>query len=157
MTDRLTPQQRHECMSRIRNRNTTPELIVRRLVHSLGYRYRLHGRALPGHPDLVFTRSKKVIFVHGCFWHRHDCSLGAPIPASNLKYWRLKFRRNVQRDVENQRELARIGWRCLVIWQCELTLPGRVANRVRRFLGSRASSPPGRGTKPVRNRALSRN
>lgn len=119
MVDHLTPQLRSLVMSRIRGRDTSPELAVRRLTHSLGYRFRLHKKGLPGTPDLVFASRRKVIFVHGCFWHRHAGCKRASLPTSRIEYWAEKFRRNVERDAEAERALRYLGWDVLVIWQCE--------------------------------------
>jgi DNA mismatch endonuclease (patch repair protein) len=117
----------------IRSRDTKPEMIVRRLVHGMGYRYRLHGE-LPGHPDLVFSARRKVIFVHGCFWHLHrGCRNNRP-PKSRLDYWRPKLERNAERDSQAQERLRRTGWRCLTIWECELGDRGKLSRRLRRFL-----------------------
>src|SRR5262245_31323677 len=105
-----------------KKRNTRPELIVRRLLHSLGYRYRLHARDLPGIPDIVFRTRQKAIFVHGCFWHQHQdprCPLRTH-PTTNTYYWKPKLRRNRQRDRKNEREIIELGWRSLTIWECEL-------------------------------------
>ncbi len=106
-------------MSRVRAKDTRPEMIVRRLVHSLGYRYRLHRGDLPGRPDLVFPKRKAIIFVHGCFWHRHARCRKATTPATNRDYWLPKFRQNKLRDNRKQRELERLGWRVVVVWECE--------------------------------------
>lgn len=132
--DPLTPEQRSRCMSRIRSTGTTPEIIVRRLVHGLGYRYRLHARELPGRPDLVFRRRRKVIFIHGCFWHRHACKRGELTPATNTKYWKPKFIRNIQRDLANQTALRMNDWDVLVIWECELQSSDRLAQKIEKFL-----------------------
>ncbi len=118
--DTLSPIERSKRMSLIRNRDTMPELVVRRLVHRLGFRYRLHRSDLPGKPDLVFSKRRKVVFVHGCFWHRHpDCSL-ARLPKSRLGFWVPKLEKNRERDERNQAELQRTGWEILVVWECEL-------------------------------------
>jgi len=117
--DVLNKEQRSELMGRVRGKNTQPELLVRRLVHSLGYRYRLHRSDLPGRPDLVFARKRLVIFVHGCFWHRHARCRKATTPASNREYWQSKFRQNRTRDKRNQRDLEKLGWRVVVVWECE--------------------------------------
>jgi len=122
MVDIVSTRRRSEIMSRIRAKDTKPEMTVRRLVHSMGYRYRLHRSDLPGKPDLTFARLKKVIFVHGCFWHQHsdpNCKL-ASIPKSNQHYWLPKLRKNAQRDKEVGLQLAEAGWSVLVIWECEL-------------------------------------
>lgn len=125
-------------MSRVRSHGTRPEMRVRRLVHRLGYRYRLHGKGLPGRPDLVFANRRRVIFVHGCFWHRHpECRL-ARIPKSRVQFWRTKLDRNRERDLANQRELHGLGWDFLIIWECEIHDLELVRKRVVCFLeGSR--------------------
>ena len=123
-------------MSRVRGRDTAPEEVIRRLVTSLGYRYRLHGRKLPGRPDLVFARRRRVIFVHGCFWHRHGssrCRL-ARLPKSRLEFWRPKLEGNRQRDRRNLSALRRAGWRVLVIWECQLRDAAVLTRRIRTFL-----------------------
>lgn len=109
-----------ERMARIRKFNTRPEMAVRRLAHSLGYRFRLHVRGLPGTPDLVFPSLRKVIFVHGCFWHRHDCRDGRKLPSAKHDYWIPKFARNVQRDASVRQQLRAQGWDVLVVWECQL-------------------------------------
>ena len=119
MTDHVSKEKRSEIMKKIRGKDTTPELIVRKLVYSLGYRYRLHGRKLPGKPDLVFSGRKKVIFVHGCFWHYHNCKKGKP-PKSNVDYWLPKLKENSRRDTRNQKLITASGWEFLVIWQCQI-------------------------------------
>jgi DNA mismatch endonuclease (patch repair protein) len=106
-------------MARVRKKDSKPELVVRRLAHGLGYRFRLHRADLPGTPDLVFPRLQKVIFVHGCFWHRHHCALAGNVPAKRQEYWLPKLRRNVERDAEAQRKLSELGWEILTIWECE--------------------------------------
>jgi len=132
--DTLTRAQRSEIMSRVRSRNSRPEMAVRHLVFSLGYRYRLHSRKLPGCPDLVFSGRRKVIFVHGCFWHRHTGCALARMPKSRLDFWRPKLNANKKRDTINARKLARQGWRVLTIWECELSNIERLQSIVRRFL-----------------------
>lgn len=119
--DSLTPEQRSERMGRIKGRDTGTELTVRRLLHRLGYRYRLHARDLPGRPDIVFRSRKLAIFVHGCFWHRHpdpQCKL-ARLPKSHLEFWLPKLEGNRVRDLENQAKLTTQGWKVLVIWECQ--------------------------------------
>ncbi|MBI3664250.1 MAG: DNA mismatch endonuclease Vsr [Acidobacteria bacterium] len=131
--DILTRRERSVRMSLIRSRNTKPEIAVRRLVHGLGYRFRLHGK-LAGRPDLVFRSKAKVIFVHGCFWHLHrGCPRCRP-PKSRLAYWRPKLRRNAVRDTQVRRALRRSGWRSLVVWECELENAARLTRKLRRFL-----------------------
>jgi DNA mismatch endonuclease (patch repair protein) len=122
MADTLTRAARSERMSRVRGKNTGPEIAVRRLVHSLGFRYRLHRRDLPGMPDLVFPRRKKVMFVNGCFWHRHsdrNCPL-ARLPKSRLDFWKPKLEGNRARDAKNQAALRAMGWDVLVVWECQI-------------------------------------
>jgi T/G mismatch-specific endonuclease (EC 3.1.-.-) len=118
MTDVLTPEQRKFNMSRIRNKNTRPEMIVRSLVHGMGYRYSLHNSKLPGKPDLVLSRHRKIIFVHGCFWHMHKCRYGRVIPQTRAGFWQNKRMGNVMRDRMNLATLKREGWRVLVVWEC---------------------------------------
>jgi len=121
MTDNLTPEQRRFTMQRVRSRNTSPEIIVRRLLHRAGFRFRLHRRDLPGCPDIVLPKYRTVIFVHGCFWHRHPgCPRGRSTPASNTDYWQRKFRRNVERDAAHRAALQRLGWRVLIVWECQV-------------------------------------
>lgn len=118
--DRISPERRSANMRRIRGRNTSPEKTVRQMLHALGYRYRLHGTGLPGTPDLVFPGRKKVIFVHGCFWHRHEGCRYAYTPKSRTDFWLPKLEGNRVRDERNIVELERLGWTPLVIWECEL-------------------------------------
>lgn len=130
--DVLTPEQRSRNMRAIKGRDTRPELIVRRLVHGLGYRFRLHGSGLPGRPDLVLRRFGLVVFVHGCFWHRHRCRSGLATPATRPAFWKAKFAQNVERDRRTMRALRRDGWRVLVIWECQT----RDADRLRARLAA---------------------
>ncbi|UYH55996.1 DNA mismatch endonuclease Vsr [Qipengyuania sp. SS22] len=134
MVDNLSPEDRSRLMSRIRGKDTKPELIVRRLVHRMGYRFRLHRRDLPGSPDLVFPGRKKVIFVHGCYWHRHDCKK-ATMPKTNVKFWKKKFDENVIRDNNNVNDLIELGWDTMVVWQCDAEKSGNLAERLADFLG----------------------
>lgn len=120
MADDLTQAQRHYCMSQIKSRDTKPEMLVRRLLYSMGFRYRLHNRNLPGTPDIVFSSRKKVIFVHGCFWHQHKGCRCFGTPKSNRNYWSPKLERNVNRDKRNKAALRTLGWKVLVIWECEV-------------------------------------
>jgi DNA mismatch endonuclease, patch repair protein len=122
-------------MARIRKTNTKPEMVVRRLAHGMGFRYRLHRRDLPGTPDLVFSGLRKVIFVHGCFWHQHDCRLGSKQPTANPAYWLPKLARNVERDLKASRQLAAAGWEVLVIWECQTRRPDGLADSIRTLLG----------------------
>lgn len=132
--DTLTPKDRGERMGRIRPKDTTPEVAVRTFVHTLGFRYRLHDRSLPGCPDLVFTARRKVIFVHGCFWHRHNRCAMARLPKSRLDFWLPKLEGNKRRDARKRRALTRLGWSSLVIWECELRDPLRVMFKTLMFL-----------------------
>lgn len=125
---------RSRVMAAIRARNTGPERLVRSIVHRMGFRFRLHRRDLPGSPDLVFPRLRSVVFVHGCFWHRHSCVAGRKQPRANQMYWQRKFERNQQRDIENKRALKKLGWRVFVVWECQLRNPETVARRLLAFL-----------------------
>ena len=113
--------ERSEIMSRVRSKNSRPEMSVRKLVFSLGYRYRLHANDLPGHPDLVFRRLRKVIFIHGCFWHRHASCALARLPKSHLDFWLPKLEGNRKRDEKNRRALTKAGWKVLIIWECQMS------------------------------------
>lgn len=138
MTDTIGISERSRVMSLVRAKNTRPEMMVRRLVHGAGYRYRLHGAKLPGKPDLVFAGRRKVIFVHGCFWHRHeDCAL-ARMPKSNQDFWMAKLEGNKTRDSANCRKLREWGWDVMVVWECELRDLGAVLQRITCFLGETA-------------------
>lgn len=132
--DVLTKKQRSYCMSRIRKTNTKPELAVRRIVHRLGYRFRLYRRDLPGCPDIVLPRYRKVIFVHGCWWHRHNCRLGRRSPKSKEAYWLPKLQGNKERHKKNRRLLQREGWEVLTIWECQANDPQKLTQRLRQFL-----------------------
>jgi DNA mismatch endonuclease (patch repair protein) len=127
---------RSENMRAIRGKNTKPEIEVRRLIHGLGYRFRLHRADLPGKPDLVFPARRKVIFVHGCFWHGHACKSGL-IPNSNRDFWLPKLSKNKARDAKNLDALTQKGWKVLVIWECELRDARALCRTVKKFLGRR--------------------
>ena len=118
MVDVFTEQQRREIMSRVRSRDTKPELVVRRMLHAMGFRFRLHRKDLPGCPDIVLPRYRTVIFVHGCFWHGHSCAKGRR-PTSNEKFWNDKIEKNMIRDSRSLRRLRRTGWKTVVIWECQ--------------------------------------
>lgn len=136
MVDPLSPEARSKQMARVRGKDTVPEMQVRRLTHAMGYRYRLHVRELPGCPDMVFPRRRKVIFIHGCFWHRHsdpDCKL-ARLPKTNADFWEKKFQENIARDARCFSELTAMGWSILVIWECELKNKVALASLIREFL-----------------------
>jgi len=125
-------------MSRIRSKDTSPEMKVRRLVHSMGYRYRLHVAKLPGRPDLVFSRLRKIIEVRGCFWHRHVHCIDSHIPKSRIEYWRPKLARNQRRDRQNEKKLRADGWDVLIVWACELEDVRAVARNISKFLKGRS-------------------
>lgn len=131
--DTLSPTDRSERMSRVRSKDTAPEMFVRKLVHRMGYRYRLHA-ALPGRPDLVFPGRGKVIFVHGCFWHRHRNCINCRWPKSRLEFWRPKLESNRKRDRSNQARLRAQGWQILIIWECQLR-DKQLTPRISEFLG----------------------
>jgi DNA mismatch endonuclease, patch repair protein len=137
---RRNPDEISAHMRRIRKKDTKPELAVRRLIYAMGYRYRLHRRNLPGTPDIVFPSRKKVIFVHGCFWHQHRCALGSKQPKANRQYWLPKLARNCDRDATAERALIALGWAVLVIWECEARDVASIADRIRRFLGRSGSN-----------------
>jgi DNA mismatch endonuclease (patch repair protein) len=129
-----TPEQRSRIMRAVKGADTAPEMTVRRMVHAMGFRFRLHRADLPGKPDLVFPKLRKVIFVHGCFWHGHACKRGAREPKANRVYWRTKIARNKTRDAESLPALGATGWRSAVVWECELKDPARVKRQLDRFL-----------------------
>lgn len=118
--DHLSPEKRSWNMSRIKSKNTVPEMRIRSALHRLGYRFRLHVKELPGKPDIVLPKYKTVIFVHGCFWHRHKGCVRATTPSTNQEYWEKKFRQNMMRDKLEQDELKRMGWRVIVVWECNV-------------------------------------
>ncbi|MEO5759145.1 MAG: DNA mismatch endonuclease Vsr [Mesorhizobium sp.] len=135
--DTLSTSERSERMARIHARDTKPELVVRRLLHAMGYRYRLHRGDLPGKPDIAFGKRKKAIFIHGCFWHRHDdpaCRL-ARLPKSKLDFWGPKLSANAERDTRKQDALKQLGWNVLVVWECELRQSEQLENTLREFVG----------------------
>ncbi|WP_273281740.1 very short patch repair endonuclease [Pseudooceanicola atlanticus] len=125
---------RRRIMSAVRGRDTKPEMLVRRLLHSMNYRYRLHRKDLPGHPDVVFGKRKKAIFVHGCFWHRHEGCKKATVPKTRADFWAEKFSRNVERDHEVESKLAEMGWQTLTVWECETKEVGVLQGKLRDFL-----------------------
>lgn len=126
---------RSETMARVKSRNTSPELMVRRLLTRLGYRYRLHRRDIPGNPDIAFVGRRKAIFVHGCFWHGHDCKRGARLPKANADYWEKKIAGNRARDVAVREQLEQMGWEAMIVWECELRRPGEVGARLQSWVG----------------------
>jgi DNA mismatch endonuclease, patch repair protein len=132
---------RSRLMSRVRGRNTKPEMVVRRLVHAMGYRHRLHRRDLPGTPDLVFPARRKIVFVHGCFWHRHPGCRHATSPKTRQGFWEHKFQENVERDRRKLESLVRLGWQSLVIWSCETSDTVSLEMKLRRFLEGHERAP----------------
>ena len=134
MTDRISKERRSWNMSRIRGSNTTPEIRVRSVLHKLGYRFRLHSRALPGIPDIVLPKYKAVVFVHGCFWHRHGCK-STPTPKTNRRFWRRKFEQNIARDAVVRKQLRALGWRVLIIWACGVKDEAKLKQQLEYFLG----------------------
>ncbi len=121
-------------MGLIRGENTRPEMLVRKLTHGMGFRYKLHDKSLPGKPDLVFPKRRKVIFVHGCFWHMHSNCVNAKLPKSRPEFWTQKLERNRQRDFENIQKLTELGWSILVIWECEMRDINLLQRRITEFL-----------------------
>lgn len=141
MVDKLTPEERSKNMSRIQSKDTTPEMIVRKLIFSKGYRYRLHRKDLPGKPDIVLPAKKKIVFVHGCFWHQHSdpkCNI-TRMPKSKTEYWIAKLKRNVERDTEHQKTLRAKGWKILVVWECETNDIKKLSRKLDRFLSGRSA------------------
>ena len=135
MTDTISEERRSWNMSRIKSKNTKPECIIRSLLHRMGYRFRIHRKDLPGNPDIVMPKYNTVIFVHGCFWHRHKNCKRATTPKSNVEYWGNKFSKNIKRDITYQKELKSLGWKVLVVWECELNKNiEMIANKIQRFI-----------------------
>ena len=131
-----SPDVRRRTMQAVKSKNTAPEIRVRSLAHRMGYRFRLHRKDLPGKPDMVFPARRKAIFVHGCFWHGHDCARGARVPKSNRDYWTAKIARNRERDRDSCAALASSGWAALVVWECDLRNEKKLKARVRKFLNT---------------------
>lgn len=132
--DHLTREHRSWNMSRIRGRDTRPERMVRSILHRLGFRFRLHSSSLPGHPDVVLPKYRCVVFVHGCFWHRHPHCKFAYIPKSRIDFWTRKFAENVARDRRTTNSLRQAGWRVVIVWECELSAPDNLARRLKHTL-----------------------
>jgi len=126
--------ERSQIMAKVKSKDTKPELAVRKFIYGLGYRYRLYDASLPGKPDLVFRKRKKVIFVHGCFWHGHDCRAGNNRPSSNTEYWNAKLSRNMNRDAMVQKSLVELGWKYFIIWECETKNIQLLKQNIRNFL-----------------------
>jgi DNA mismatch endonuclease (patch repair protein) len=142
VTDKLNSDRRSENMRRIRSRDTSPEISVRRIVHGMGFRYRLHVAALPGKPDMVLTRLKKIIEIRGCFWHQHGVCIDSHMPKSRRDYWRPKLERNKSRDYENLCRLKALGFRVLVLWECEVRSDKHLTAKIKRFLTSAPKDTP---------------
>lgn len=138
--DKISPEKRSWNMSQIKSRNTNPEMKLRKALHGMGFRYRLHNRKLPGSPDLVFSKYKAVIFVNGCFWHRHGCK-HTTTPSTRKDFWETKFKANTERDKKNIKELQNLGWRIMIVWECELnkTDNNSIVDNVEKFLLSNLS------------------
>ena len=134
MADHVDRAKRSLIMAAVHSKDTKPEMVVRKIVHRLGYRYRLHAAGLPGKPDLVFPARGKVIFVHGCFWHRHSNCRYATSPKTDVSFWEAKFSANVVRDRRNTRQLKKLGWSVLTVWQCSLKNRERLVKRLDEFL-----------------------
>lgn len=139
MADHLSKARRSLNMAAIKGKHTAPEMTVRQTLHRLGFRYRLHGAALPGKPDIIFRSRKSVIFVNGCFWHSHSCKKGRRLPSSNESYWEAKRARNAARDARNVASLETSGWRVMTVWECETKNTDALANRLAAFLGETAT------------------
>ena len=151
MTDTLSIAERSRLMAKIKGKNTAPERAVRSLLHRAGYRFRIHVRGLPGTPDVVLPKYRAVVFVHGCFWHRHrNCKI-ATMPQSHKKFWSEKFARNVANDARHRRKLRRLGWRVVTVWSCQLRHPERVLAKIEKALKpqSRRAAGNRRGTAPL--------
>lgn len=136
MSDVHTSEQRSYNMSCIRSRNTKPEIFVRCVIHRMGFRFRLNDKSLPGKPDVVLTRHRKVIFVHGCFWHMHRCRYGQVVPRTNAAFWQAKRTGNRDRDRRTVRKLRALGWKVLIVWECQLRNPAKLLHALNRFLSS---------------------
>jgi DNA mismatch endonuclease (patch repair protein) len=137
VADHVDPAKRSLIMAAVHSKNTKPEIVVRNIVYRLGYRYRLHSGKLPGHPDLVFAGRRKVVFVHGCFWHRHSGCRYASSPKTRVEFWQSKFLANVARDERTRLELERSGWKVLTVWQCELKQLESLVERLDEFLSEK--------------------
>jgi DNA mismatch endonuclease (patch repair protein) len=134
MADIVSRSKRKEIMSSVKQRHTKPELIVRKLLHRLGYRFRLHNKKLPGTPDIVLPKYKTVIFVHGCFWHQHENCRKARRPTSNVEFWNEKLDKNIERDNRKESELKEAGWKILTIWDCEMKDEDLITEKIKDFL-----------------------
>lgn len=136
MTDTLSKEKRSWNMSRIKNKDTKPEIITRSMLHRMGYRFRLHRKDLPGKPDIVLPKYKTVILVHGCYWHRHKGCKYAYNPKSRIEFWQKKFKENIKRDNKQKRALNQLGWNVIVVWECETKTPIKLENELRKKISS---------------------
>lgn len=134
MADTLTIAERSRLMAKIRGKNTRPEIAVRSLLHRAGYRFRIHVASLPGKPDIVLPKFRTVVFVHGCFWHRHKCCKASTTPKSHRKFWADKFTRNMANDKKHERQLRWLGWKVLTVWECQLGWPEHILDKIEIFL-----------------------
>lgn len=132
--DTLSPTERSKRMGLVKGKNTRPEIIVRKLIYSLGYRYRLHVKDMLGRPDIVFHGRRKVIFIHGCFWHRHENCRLARIPKSRVEFWTEKLGKNKLRDIAIQKQLIEKGWAVMTIWECEISNKAALVDRIKKFM-----------------------
>jgi DNA mismatch endonuclease (patch repair protein) len=131
MVDVLTKEKRSWNMGQVRDKNTKPELIVRSLLHRHGFRFRLHKKKLPGKPDIVLFKYRTIVFVHGCFWHRHENCSDATVPKTRTEFWTQKFSENVKRDTENHAALRKLGWNVLIVWECETANQDKLIDRLK--------------------------
>ena len=134
MADFFTKEKRSWIMSRVKGRDTKPEILVRSVIHRMGYRFRVHRSDLPGNPDIVLPRHGKIIFVHGCFWHGHKRCPRSKRPTTNKSFWNEKLNKNIDRDKRQQKEIKNMGWKVLVVWQCEIRKPSKLLEKLERFL-----------------------
>lgn len=137
MPDIFTSEKRSWIMGRVKSRNTKPELLVRSMIHRMGFRFRLHRKDLPGNPDIVLPKHRKVVFIHGCFWHGHEGCPRSKRPTTNIEFWNKKLDQNIERDKRFQRLLKESGWDVLVVWQCETNKPDELLRKLERFLHER--------------------
>ncbi|AGW12820.1 MAG: very short patch repair endonuclease [Desulfovibrio sp.] len=136
MTREESREARSRTMRAVKSRDTTPELAVRRLLFAMGFRYRIQRKDLPGKPDIVFPSRKKVVFVHGCFWHGHECPRGARVPKTNTTYWRKKIAANIMRDAQHIARLRQLGWEVLLVWECQVKDTAALQNRLAAYLNA---------------------
>jgi DNA mismatch endonuclease (patch repair protein) len=135
--DNKTKSQRSANMRKIRSTSSIPEMIVRRMIYGMGYHFRLHNHSLPGRPDIVLSKRRKIVFVHGCFWHLHKKCSDGRIPKSRLFYWKPKLEHNVERDKKNRKLLKKLGWKVLIIWECEIGKTDKLRNKIENFLDTK--------------------